>query len=325
MRYTVSPPTFRQDISIPADIVEEIARIYGYHNLPSKLMDTPIPTNKPTDANYVIENRIKHFLADIGWQEIYCYSMVSQEIAEQSGFELEDHLKLQNPLTDDRIYMRRSLLPSLEEIIDTNSQYDQQSVFELAFTYQLVAGKLPVQKLQLGMVSSKEYKEVKGDLESLLTQFFVEPTFTRVTDDAKGLAALTQQAVIKVGKTAIGTIGILPSGKTGISISIEQLLAVAEVHPTYQPIPKSSLVSEDLTFTLPEKTAVGDVVTAISQVSELIRSVLLKGQYNQNSTFSIVYHNPKQNITSEEVAPVREKIVANLATKFSAKLIGDLG
>lgn len=322
--YTVTPPTFRRDILIPADIVEEIARIYGYHNLPSTLMDTPIPTDKPEDTNYVIEEKIKHFLADIGWQEIYSYSMVSEKIAQQSGYKLDDHLKLQNPLSDDRVYMRRSLLPSLEEIIDTNSQHAQESVFELALTYQPVKNELPTQKLQLGMVSTKEYRAAKGDLESLLQQFFLAPTFNRV-EKAKGLAVLTQQAEIVIGKETIGQIGLLASGKTGVSISIEQLLKVAAIHPTYQPIPKTSLVSEDLTFTLPAETSVGDIVETVKKVDDLIYQVQLKDQYKQNSTFSIVYHDSQQNLTSEQVAPVREKIVKTLATQCKAELVGALG
>ena len=326
MHYTVSPPTFRRDITIPADIVEEIARIYGYHNLPSKLMDTPIPLDKPSDTNYVIENRVKHFLADIGWQEIYCYSMVSEAIAIQSGYELEAHLKLQNPLTDDRIYLRRSLLPSLEEILDTNTQSNQQAVFELAFTYEPVSGDLPKQKLHLGMVSSHPYADVKGQLESLLSQFFITAEFTRVEEKSdKALPVLEQQAEISVSKTTIGKIGLLPSGKVGISIKLEKLLEVAQAHPTYKPIPKTSLISEDLTFTLPEKTAVGRIIKDILESDNAIYHSSLKGQYKQNSTFSLVYHDSKQNITSDDIAPIRNKVVTMLKEKYNAVLVGDLG
>jgi phenylalanyl-tRNA synthetase beta chain len=113
----VTPPTFRPDITIPADVIEELARIYGYHNLPSKIMDTPIPLNKPTDVNFAVEHRIKQFLADLGWQELYTYSMVSQAVALESGYSIDKHLKLQNPLTDDRVYLRRSLIPSVKCLI----------------------------------------------------------------------------------------------------------------------------------------------------------------------------------------------------------------
>ena len=92
--FTVYPPSYRPDIAIQADIVEEIARIYGYHNLPSKLMDTEIPLNKPTNVDFELEKNIKNFLADHGWQEIYSYSLVSEELAIESGYKIRRALKI---------------------------------------------------------------------------------------------------------------------------------------------------------------------------------------------------------------------------------------
>src|SRR5258708_630159 len=157
----VTPPTFRPDITIPADVIEEIARIYGYHNLPSVVMATAIPLNKQKNLDIPVENRVKRFLSDIGWQEMYTYSMVSGELAKQSGFPLSEHLKIANPLSDDRVYMRRSLIPSLEETIAENSQRKNLKLFEIANVY-TQPNDLPNEQLHLTMVSNAEYLEVKG-------------------------------------------------------------------------------------------------------------------------------------------------------------------
>ena len=170
---SVQPPTFRPDLTIPADVIEEVARIYGYHNLPSTLMETPIPTSYPKDTNFNLENRIKRFLSDIGWQEVYTYSLVSEAIALESGRRLEDHLKLQNPLTEDRIYLRRSLLPSLTEIITNNPQQKELSVFEIANTYQPQKDNLPKEELCLAAVSTQNYRHLRGILEVLLAQLYI--------------------------------------------------------------------------------------------------------------------------------------------------------
>jgi phenylalanyl-tRNA synthetase beta chain len=316
----VTPPTFRPDITIPADVVEEIARIYGYHKLPSTLMDTPIPTNKPTDTNYVIENRVKRFLAAIGWQEVYTYSMVSEAIALQSGLSLDHHLKIQNPLTDDRVYLRRSLLPSLEEILDTNQQ-SQLSVFELAMVYEPKNNDIPQQTLHLSIVGNGEYRQVKGILESLFDQFFVAADYQPIKQPQ---TQFTYQASIMVDGQNLGTIGVLKSGRVGIDISMETLVTVAKTHPTYQPLPKTGFISEDLTFTLPEQTAVGEILTVIRQVDNLVESVDLKDTYQQNFTFSIRYHDPESNLTVEVVAPIRAKMVAIVEDTFGAKLVGAL-
>src|SRR5579859_1666721 len=327
-RFVVTPPTFRPDLQIPADIIEEIARIYGYHNLPSVVMPTAIPLIKPKDTNFTLENRLKHFLADIGWQEVYTYSMVSAEIAQKSGVLLEEHLKIQNPLTDDRVYMRRSLVPSLVEVIEQNPQRPVLSVFEVANTYAPVEEKLPHEVLHLTFVSNKSYREVKGDAETLLQTHFVKGvTFTTTTTPAKlytQMATITAQASNKNQIIKVGEIGALPSGYVAVDFIVPALVQVVHSHPSYQPGVKTSEIVEDLTFTLPEKSEVGVVIETIRQTSPLITSVTLKDIYQQNYTFTIMYCDPTHNLDTAEVEPLRKNIVKVLQHQWSAMLIGQL-
>lgn len=322
-KLVVTPPTFRPDLQIPADIVEEVARIYGYHNLPSKLMATPIPLTRPADANFRLEERIKHFLVDIGWQEVYTYSMVSEELALQSGHKIKDHLKLQNPLTDDRVYLRRSILPSLQEVVDENPQRSQLSVFEIANLYPPVKGDIPENTQHLSLVSSKNYRQVRGDLESLLESLFI--TDYSITPLEKPSDQFTQEATVEVKKQKLGKIGILKSGRVGVGINLKQLLAVAATHPTYQPIAKTNIIHEDLTFTFPKRIAIGETTTFIAKFDKLIKRVSLSGDiYKENHTVTISYHDPERNITSEELEPLRKKIVDAVEKKFRAQLVGKL-
>lgn len=319
----VTPPTFRPDLTIPVDIIEEVARIYGYHNLPSKLMDTPIPTTYPDGVNFELENKIKHFLSDIGWQEIYSYSLVSEEVAVKSGHSITQHLQLQNPLTDDKVYLRRSLLPSLEEIIEHNSQQKTLSVFEIANTYSPRGdNKLPNELLSLSLVSTTDYRHVRGVLESLLAQLFI--TVHQIKESKKTATGFSQSAVIVVNKITIGTIGVLKSGKIGAEISIAELFKVVKSHPAYQPIPKTMPIIEDLTFTLPKEAAVGEVITAIKNIDQLISSVELKDIYRHNFSFTIQFHHLKKNLSVVDVEPLRKKIVKEIEKRWQAKLVGEV-
>lgn len=319
----VTPPTFRPDLNISADIIEEIARIYGYHNLPSKIMATPIPLEKPEGVNFDIENKIKHFLADIGWQEVYTYSMVSEELALQSGQTLAHHLKLQNALTDDKVYLRVSLLPSLSDIILQNPNVEQLSVFEVANVYLPQNGtQLPEEHLTLGLVSNQDYRAVKGELEMLLERLFVKKVAFKPIGDKNN--ELVQKAHIVAGSTELGKVGILPNGFIGVSISIPQLLTVVHSHPEYQPLPKTAPVIEDLTFTLPEKTLVGEVVSTIKTTNPLVHSVALKDVYEHNFTFTVEYLDPTANLSAESVQPVRHEIVKLVQKKYQATLVGAL-
>lgn len=323
---TVTPPTFRPDLTIPADLIEEVARIYGYHNLPSTLMDTAIPLSKPAGVDFNLENRVKHFLADIGWQELYTYSMVSAEIAGQSGRKPDSHLKMSNPLTDDRVYLRRSLLPSLEEVISTNPNRSQQSVFEISNVYQpKTTGQLPTEALHLTLVSSRSYRLVRGDLEALLNHLFV-PAY-RLSVQAKPSINYSQQAGVEAKNKqgqwqSIGSIGVLASGHIGIDITMSDLLQVVRTHPAYQPIPKTMPILEDLTFTLPRKEAIGTVIDSITEISPLIKKVNVKDIYQQNVTFTIEYHDLKHNLAVEDIKPLREKIVSAVQSQHHGKLVG---
>ncbi|MCC6711621.1 MAG: phenylalanine--tRNA ligase subunit beta [Candidatus Pacebacteria bacterium] len=312
----IAPPTFRTDLNIPADIVEEIARIYGYHNLPSVLMPTAIPLKKPTDLNFEFEEKIKHFLATLGWFEVYSYSMVSEELANHSGYKLSEHLSLANSLTEDKVYLRRSLIPSLLEIVANNTQENNLAIFELANVYHPQENDLPNETLHLAMVSQKPLRETKGDLLALLNKFYL----TEVSIDQ---ALDENQGKILVGKTIIGKLW-LANNSICLEIEIKQLLPLIKFHPTYQPLPKTASVKETLTFTLPEKTLVGKIVESIKNLDPNIQSVDLADIYKQNHTFSIEYWNAKQNLANDDIKPIRQKIVKEVEKKYSAKLVGKI-
>lgn len=312
----IQPPSFRPDLTIPADIVEEIARIYGYHKLPSVIMDTQIPTEKQKGVNFTLENRIKRFLASIGLQEIYSYSMVSEQIALQTD-SLENHLKLQNPLTDDRIYLRKSLIPSLKEILDQNSHISDLSVFEIANVYLPKKNDLPNESLRLSIVSTKPYREVRGILESLLAQFFVTNLQVTQNSDTTGTILVSENDK----EIGLGIVTMQSNNRVAIELEFSQLLLILKTHPTYQSIPKTAIVTEDMTFTLPKKIRVGEIMKVMSEVSTLITKVELKDIYNRNYSFAITYHDPKQNIASDDLKPVRKKIVQELE-KHQGILVG---
>jgi phenylalanyl-tRNA synthetase beta chain len=312
----ITPPTFRRDLAIPADIIEEIARIYGYHNLPSVLMPTRIPLTKPTGVNFDFEEKTKHFLATIGWFEIYSYSMISKELAEQSNYKLDDHLALANSLTEDKVYLRRSLVPSLLETLRNNTQEKDLSLFEIANVYHPKENELPNEKLYLSLVSHKPLREVKGDLASLLEKFYISDfSVEQKSGELTGKVIAQQNSIGKIW---------LDKKVTCIEIEIEKLLPLVKFHPTYQPLPKTASVKETLTFTLPKETLVGDVVKTIKSIDNKIIETDLSDIYKDNHTFYLEYWDSKRNLSSEDIKPIRRRIVKELEKKYKAKLVGKI-
>lgn len=143
-------PSWRaQDITIPEDIVEEVARIYGYHRLPSYLMETKIPTNYP-ETNFYLEQQIKHWLVGWGLTEIYTNSLI--------GYDAPGQLKIKNALSEDWQYLRRSILP----------QHTQDwPAFEMANVYIPRPGQLPEERLQLVLSGFKDFAKLKGVVDAL--------------------------------------------------------------------------------------------------------------------------------------------------------------
>lgn len=322
----VTPPTFRPDITIPADVIEEVARIYGYHKLPSVLMDTPIPTSKPKDTNFELEHRCKTFLVDQGYQELFTYSLVSEAVAEQSGYAAAEHLKLQNPLTDDRVYLRRSLIPSLAEVVAENSEKSELNVFEVAHVYHPRTGQLPEQVLQLSLLSCAEYRVTRGVVEALLRQFFitavtVEPVAAEKSGETAGSIVMLSESGKKV---ALGTVTVRSDEKVAVELLLAAIVSQAQSHPTYVPAPKAAPIKEDLTFTLPEKTAIGPVIAGVQACSSLVVSVQLKDTFQQNVSVSITYLDPSRPLSSTDVEPVRKAIVEYVLKEHQGQLVGSL-
>lgn len=143
-------PSWRaEDINIPEDLIEEVARVYGYHRLPSQIMATAIPTNYP-DENFHLEHQIKLWLSGLGLNEIYTNSLVSQNRPGQ--------LKIKNALSTDWQYLRNSLIPSHTQNF---------SAFEIANIYLPRPGKLPEEKLQLIISGVRDFPRLKGIIDVL--------------------------------------------------------------------------------------------------------------------------------------------------------------
>jgi phenylalanyl-tRNA synthetase beta chain len=315
-KFIIQVPSWRnQDISLPEDIVEEVARIYGYHRLPSFLMTTPIPTNYP-DEHFVLEHQIKVWLADMGLNEIYTNSMVSEKLASTSDYSLKSHLKIKNALSEDWLYLRRSLIPSHLQALNQNPHLKNITFFEIANTYQPQPKSLPEEKLELIISSKKSFTHLKGFIETLLAKLHLQPHFKAQKDSAE----------ILIKNKSMGTLGpshLNPEVQIAI-LQLKPLLKLAKIYPQYQTLSPYPPIFEDMTFTLPQKTYLGPVIDTISNAHKLIQSVKLTKTYQQNYTFNITYQSHLQPLNDKKVAPIRKKIAANLSRKFRAKLVGKL-
>lgn len=236
LELTVTIPSWRQDVSIPEDIVEEVGRIMGYDKVPASL---PVGQTVPVvrDPHYLIQTKIRQILAASGASEAVTYITASGEMLSTFGAEdglvgvlaprpLESLLRLVNPLNAERPYLRNTLIPALLESLSANLRHQRRvALFELARIYlPTTANELPdeVQSLGIVMAGSRDdfdrfasgkgvdFFDLKGILDLLFTRTGIgearfEPT------QAPGFHPGRTASVI-VGERAIGLIGEIHPG-----------------------------------------------------------------------------------------------------------------
>ncbi len=300
-------PAFRsKDIDIPEDLIEEIARIYGYHTLPSKL---PALANSMTahlvDVFYW-ENRVRNAFKLWGFSEVYTYSMVSETLFEG---ELADAVTIKNPLHEELVYMRRTLVPSLLVASNENTTYEAIKIFEIANVYLKRQNKLPEEQLHLAGVMKKpnnSFYEAKGIIEQLAKDLGI------TTIEFKPLPDGTPGAEMYIDKEKIGMIEVLDKDTVDFECNFLSLVKHATVHKRFTPLAKYPPIIEDMTFILPEEVTLAAVEKTIKQQSNLLKAITLIDKYQHTRTFRLIYQHPDKNLTTEDIAPIREKIAKNV-------------
>ena len=323
-------PSWRhEDIGIPEDLVEEVARIYGYHNLPSNLpvlkQAPPLRTQK-----FGLESKLKHLLKNWGFSEVYNYSFISDELQQLTGLKEETGIKLQNPLTEEWVWMRPSLIPSvLTNLIHNQDQFDQLKIFEVAHTYHRRPGHLPEEKLRLTIgLTRTDFLQVKGIIIQLFAELGVpQPKFKRKTNR---YLETQQAAIICLGHQNVGFLGRLQphlQTKLGLKqpvfftqLNLAEILDQATQAKTFQPLPTYPPVIEDLTFIFPPQTPVGPIMESITALTPEINAVQLSSEYQTAKTFRVSYLSKRGNLTSQKVAKIRQLIICAMEKKFSLRL-----
>ncbi len=299
---SVFVPSHRSnDINIPEDLVEEVARIYGYHNFPSKLMEGSLPNpfyNSPFDIEWIIKNNLKA----LGGIEVYTLSLVPIEFVEHT-----DSLKLKNPLGSDTKYLRTELLYSLIEATKSNNgNYEKLFLFEMANVYLPVKSSLPTEKIMLAMCfDGYKYVEVKGVIETLLgNELHIDSDLVKYNDN--------QRISIKSGNVLLGYIWGREDGMFVCEIETEKLRLLYREFRSFEPIPNYPPQIEDLTIKIPAGVEVGRVIRSIRSTSTLISKIELKDTYKNSYTFRITFQDPAKTLTDKEVEIVRNKITKNM-------------
>lgn len=332
------PPSWRtQDIEDDVDLIEEIARIYGYHNLPSKLPIGQGPSSQESILKDVIE--LKKSLKLLGLTEVISYSIISKELLNISKAGKNQIVELANPLTENWQYMRTSIVPSLLQALSENQNLtDNIRIFEIARTYIAQKNDLPKQDLILSLVLEKaDFYQIKGIVENIFDILKRTPKWQILSKDSP-IFAQNQSAQIKIGEQVVGTVGEI-SLQIADYFNIKNQIAAAEINltriyqnptilPSYRPVPKYPGVIEDISAIFATAAPIVEITETIQKASTLVKKTEVidifedprLGENRKSVTFSLMYQKSSSTPTQEEVDTEKAKIIASLEKDFRAKI-----
>lgn len=305
----IQVPSWRNDIQIPEDIVEEIGRIAGYGNIAPTIFgnDSMLQDNERARRQEIgltksmsgIRN-IKDVLIGAGFSECLLYSFYGERHAELTGFKPADHFQVANPINPDQIYLRTSLMPRLYEAGENNfNNFSEVRIFEIgrvflpnpvpSIKYQVLSD-LPLEKKMLaGVLINNEksaidnFREIKGVIEQI-------GEWLNIAKDSFQWAANGSQTIVSVKDAGgqshkIGIGGIISSNARGIfkipnsaaffEISLTKLLEIELNTKQYKKISEFPSVLLDISLTADQSVAYEKIEQTIKQSSELPMEIKL--------------------------------------------------
>lgn len=316
------------DISIPEDLIEEVARVSGYFNIPPVMLQGSIPLGS-ANYDYQFTDKIKLALKYWGFSEIHSYSLIGKNDLELMGLDPTLFTKVSNPISEDWVYLRPTLIPSmLKAVIKNQNEFPNFSLFEIANIY-LSQGnnKLPEEVPYLiGLITESDFYKIKGIIESLLTDLGIENYEFKIKDDnlnqSNWIFVKSASADLLIENQYIGTLGSIDKSfldKFGIkkgcllfNLNKQKLVSLATNFRKYVSIPKNPPIIENLALIIPEQMQVASIINHIKTQSNLVYDVQLIDSFSQTKTFKITYLSKDRTLNNNEVKELRGKILQSL-------------
>lgn len=338
----VTVPHWRDhDVAEPEDVLEEIARLYGYHRIEPDLpaLSLAIPPATVFDHEYALKKQLQL----VGFTEVYSSSLIRDAWLQALRYPAERALRLANPLSSDQAYLRPSLLPSLVATVhDNEAHHDRQWVFEIAAVYEtgdqkrkgVDAYRTETSRL-VAVVSDHAatvetlYRQVKGLVEML------GATATR----APGTWPFASTASVTVARNneTIGTVGLLDPAflkEFGVSSPVAAFdvrataLAPTGNRTAYQAVPKYPAIKRDIALVVGPDVHYTDLVAAIREHAPLIEDVSLfdiyqsreLGEGNVSYALHVTYRSAERTLTTADVDAEQERMLSYLTNTFGVRL-----
>lgn len=338
------PPSWRRDLTREADLIEEVARVFGYDAIPD---DAPVPLSLSRKSELDrVRDRVRRALAAHGFDEALALSFVAaDEAALFDPLPGRPALTVEHSSRRHENQLRKSLVPSLLRVRRDNERKGvfDADVFEIAKVFLEAAPGRPepeVEPLRVGLVSGRPFIEVKGVIESVVAE--LNPA-VKLSVRPSGLPAFApgQGAELVLDGQPLGWVGRLDRSVqesrllelrdevTVAELDFARLMAVAELIPTFRPVPVYPAVERDLNFVLDEEVPWSEVerTAASAAAANLERAEFLNqyrgqqlGPEKKSYVIRLLFRSPDRTLTSDEVDAAVRNVVAACERELKATL-----
>ena len=352
--YRVTVPTFRSDITREIDLIEEIARVYGYDNIPTALPKGDIPVPSP-DPKVEVRRRIKQFLLAAGMMEAVNYSFSDPNSFDKIRFAADNPLRnalpLQNPLSPEMSVLRTTLLPGLLDNAqrNRNHQIDTIALFEIGSVF-IFSGEQQEPERVSGVLAGQvgdgvysdpyrqpDFYDIKGLVEGVLEVCGISDYTLQKTDTPTFHPG--RNAAVLLGDRQIGIFGEahpavienydLPYKAYLLDLDMEALTDAAIFTKRFEPISVYPKVERDLAIVV-DKETLSDMPTELIYKTggELVESVRLFDVYEgeqvpegkKSLAYAITYLSASETLTDKAVNALHDRIVKRLNQELGAEL-----
>lgn len=356
----VHVPSRRGDITRTVDLIEEVARLHGYDNIPTTLMNTETTPGALTKEQ-AIRRTVRRLMTGSGLHEAITYSFTHPEqIASFAGaYRDAQPVALAMPMSEERSVLRTSLVPHLIDaaLYNRNRNIDDVALFEIGRVFlssESSLSKLPEEKLLLSALMTGKRSELHWTGKPGNVDFFdLKGVFERVVSYL-GIEGIRYVAAkpegFHPGRTAsieveedgvcrvIGTIGQLhPALQQAkdladtyvLEVELETLAKLAGERFTYRQLPRFPAITRDMALVVDRAVAVGDLIaTAQATAGDWLESIQVFDIYTgdridsskKSVAISLVYRTPERTLTDEEVSELHVRVVAALEASYGAEL-----
>lgn len=349
--FTVTVPTYRNDMSMPADFIEEVARMYGYDNIPSTLPLMEMTKGTLTDVQSKTK-MIRHLLSDLGLHEVITYTLTSPTMVDDFNlFHTKDEIKLSLPLGEERSVTRKSVIPSLLQVINYNNSHANKDVciYELSNTY---SKDTEIQLLTIacsGMYQCVPWKQINQKADFYLIKGFVETIFKKlgISESRYSLVPVEEDNLdfhpgrsgyIKMGKDIVGVIGEIHPRKAKkysvkdtyvAEINLSVLLNLKTKSLKVESIPQYPSVTRDIALVMDQDIPTYEVVQSIQKVNKrLISQILIFDVYvgehiekgKKSVAIALTFQDPTKTLDETTINQLVEDILNVVEKKYHAHL-----